>query len=390
MSDYSIITRKVKVNFDFSDKEKQKEAISKLYNWQRICFRAANMISTHNFVIERLPDLIYLEEGTKKVLKDISKDPEGILNTSKLNATYKILSDNFKGEIPTSILTSLKSRVLPSNEERKQVYFGNRAIRTYKSSIPIPFQKSAIKYFDYDEERKNFLLEIFDIPLVTFLGQDKSRNRVVLNRVLEGEYELCDSAIQLTDKETFLFFVVKIPKLKVKLDESKVLKAHLSFDTPIVVYGGRGFKTDHFRIGNTKEYLHKRLQIQKSLTRLQKASKYNKGGHGRKRKLSDLDRFKKRELNFLNTRMHVYSRMLIDHALKEKASKIILANVQDVKEKTDPETPWGKYMLRNWSYYGLIDKIKYKAGMYGITIEEEPAPEEKKSKKSRAKSKKKS
>jgi IS605 OrfB family transposase len=60
----------------------------------------------------------------------------------------------------------------------------------------------------------------------------------------------------------------------------------------------------------------------------------------------------------------VYSRKLIDLCVKHHAATLILVN-QEQKEEIAKEDP---FLLQNWSYYSLKDKINYKAEKAGIQV----------------------
>jgi IS605 OrfB family transposase len=62
--------------------------------------------------------------------------------------------------------------------------------------------------------------------------------------------------------------------------------------------------------------------------------------------------------------LHVYSRKLIDFCVKHQAGTLILLNQEDkigiAKEQ--------QFVLRNWNYYELTEKIRYKAEKAGIEL----------------------
>ena len=66
----------------------------------------------------------------------------------------------------------------------------------------------------------------------------------------------------------------------------------------------------------------------------------------------------------MNNRLHVYSKRLIDLCVEHKAGTLILVDQQDKMEIAKAE----EFVLRNWSYYNLMTKIKYKAEKAGIEL----------------------
>jgi hypothetical protein len=70
------------------------------------------------------------------------------------------------------------------------------------------------------------------------------------------------------------------------------------------------------------------------------------------------------EKNYVNQKQHVYSKRLIDLCLKNKAATLLLVD-QTEKEQQAREDP---FLIRNWGYYGLKQKIERKANKVGIAV----------------------
>ena len=164
----------------------------------------------------------------------------------------------------------------------------------------------------------------------------------------------------------FLLAVFSFDKELISVDANKSAICNLSINYPIVI---KEKKDKLFSIGTAEEYLHRRNAIKGALHRLQKACKHNEGGHGRHKKLQAISRFEKLEYNYVNTKMHEYSRQLVDYCIKRGIGKIVLENYKEAVDKTHEETEESKYLLQSWSYYSLSEKIKYKANKVGIEVE---------------------
>lgn len=358
--DTIVLTRKIQLFVDSDDKEKRTEYYGKLFEWQDIVFRGANMVLSHQYMQEQMKDLIYLREDVKVKLGDFKKDPEGILTMSKMNTTYRILSLHFKGRIPTDILTTLNTGLHRLyNAERTAYWKGDKSLRNYKKTMPIPFSAKAVKLSNV-EGGKGFKLELFKIPFRTFLGKDKSDKKVLLQRALVGQIKICGSSLQIVKGKLFLLLALELPKQQHDLKAHVIAEASLSVEHPITVQVGK----ENYQIGSKEEFLCRRMAIQGARHRVQRASRYNKGGKGRKKKMKALDQFADKEKSYVNSRLHLYSRMLIDICIKSQAGTLLLVN-QTNKEELAKED---EFLLRNWSYYGLIEKIKYKANKAGINL----------------------
>ncbi len=360
------ITRKIEVNLHNYEGDDFKKAFDTLYKWRQICFKSANLIASHHFNQEQIRELFYLTDETKIKLTNVEKDEAGILNTSKQNTTYQLLSKRYKGEIPTAILTALNSQIVSAfNKEKKHYFVGDRSIRNYKSTIPIPVQANSFLDIKKSEESNNYTFVLHGLNFRTNFGKDLSGNRIIFERSLLGEYKFCDSSIQIIKKggktRLFLLAVFQFDKLNINLDPKKVGVVKLGFDTPLILTFGENI----FNIGSKEEFLHRRLAIQNGLRRAQIACKYNKGGKGIQKKIKGIDQYKNAEISYVTSRIHKYSAELIHLCIKYKIGKIVLDNTKDVLEDTK-ENP---FLLRNWSYFGLQEKINYKSNKYNIVVE---------------------
>ncbi|HEY4150093.1 MAG TPA: hypothetical protein VGM41_14235 [Chitinophagaceae bacterium] len=139
-----------------------------------------------------------------------------------------------------------------------------------------------------------------------------------------------------------------------------IAEVSLSPETPVVVH----IAGKRYAIGDKEEFFYRRLALQQARQRLQAAATTCRGGHGRARKLALLESFEKKEHHCVHHKLHLYSRRLIDLCLQHHAATILLVG-QEEKEAAARED---RFLLRNWSYYALKEKIAYKAKRVGITV----------------------
>lgn len=374
-----IITRKIQIYVCEEDKDLRKDFVHTIYQWRDLVRRAANTVVAHKFTQENIKDFVYIKDEIKEkfYVKNILKEGKGM---SEQNTTYRVLSDMLKGKVPSDIYTCLNQAVANTYKEtRKDLYTGKASLRSYKNNIPIPFSAKSVLNLSWNKEDKRFNFSLFGIPFATALGRDRSNNKVIIERVLSGEYKMCSSSIQIDDsrKKMFLLLCVDIPKKEVTLKPDKKLYAFLGVFNPIVctteitdsldAKGDSAYRV--WEIGTEEEFNYRRRQIQESLKRCQVNNRYNVGGKGRKKKNKAIDRFANKEKNYVDTKLHTYSRMLVDMAIKHECSEIVLKKQKErADEAKDNNKDGDNFVLRNWGYYGLTEKIKYKAKMYGIEI----------------------
>ena len=393
-----VITRKIEIYVHEEDKEMKKNYQDTLYGWRDAVRKAANLIVSHKFVQQNVRDFMYLQEdvrerflvvdektGKEKVKFNVPDILEKGPGMSEQNTTYRLISSMLKGKVPADIYSCLNQAVAKTFKETvTDVNKGNATLRSYKNNIPIPFSAKSLSNI-HKADDGHFYFTLFGVPFACMLGRDRSNNEAIIERCISGEYKLCSSSIafqKVVSRDTgkkknklFLYLCVDIPKKEVELNPKKSMYCYLGLAHPIEynyevqsknIYDS-GVKWSH--IGTAEEFLYRRVQIQAAMKRCQMNCRYTSGGKGRKRKLQALNRFEEKEKNYVQTKLHTYSRMLVDHAIKNHCGTIVLVNQEPREEEAKEANQKGEpFVLRNWSYFGLKTMISYKAKMVGIEV----------------------
>ena len=383
-----VITRKIELRIDESDKDLRNAYYKKLRDHRNIAVKVANMTASHLFALDNT--MPYLSEEDREHVTFLGVKGDA---ATRQNAPYVAASEAFKGQADMSMVTCVIQNVrkmYQSDCEGGGMW--QRSLRSYKADLPVPFKKGQFLRLRFEQringEGKPFeccCFTLIGIPFAMRFGRDRSNNRVIVQRIVNGEYKMCTSSIQEKNNKWFLLLCVDIPDEKQKLIKGKKLYAYLGIDIPIVcateISANREYDSGirFFQIGSKEEFLHRRIQIQEARRRCQIANRYTVGGHGRRHKTQALDRFSEREANYVTTKQHTYSRLLVNEAVRHNCDTIVLMQQQQrediareghnkVETAQDAEN---RFLLVNWSYYGLKDKISYKAKRYGIAITEE-------------------
>lgn len=355
------LTRKVQVVIDLPTPEERQHALSTLYGWQDRAYKTANLMVSHLYIQQMMIDFFYLSDEIKYKLADEQKEEVGILKTSRMNTIYQVTSKRFRGKMPTNIISCLKASLYSNFKKNQTAYWrGERSLQNFKKDMPFPFSTEGMSKLIYDKEKKAFCFRLFKIPLKTYLGRDYNDKWMLLQQVAKGELKLCTSHLQLKGGKTFWLAVFEMEKEKHNLNPAVVAEASLSLEYPIVVKVGQ----EYSQIGNKEEFLHRRLAIQAARKRAQIGATYIKSGKGRKRKLKAVNKFNQTERNYIQHRLHLYSRKLINFCIQKQAGTLMLMNQEDKIGIAKEEG----FVLRNWSYHQLINKIKYKANKAGIEV----------------------
>lgn len=356
-----ILTKRIQLLVNSKDADQKREVWDTLFRWQRLCFRSANYVLTHQYVQDQIGEFFYINEGLKLKLSDIHKDPEGVLTTSRINTTYQLLSGYFKGFLPSDIYTNLNTALVQQyNNERAAYMAGEKTLPRFKKQIPIPIKGRSIKGLTLMENGRDYSFTLFKLPFRTYLGKQYHDRAFLMNAIATGQLNLCDSRIELKKGKIYLLAALPFAKKEPGKAAGRVAEVSLSVEHPLMVtIGDRTYS-----IGHKEEFLYRRLAIQAALQRKQRGATTCQGGHGYQRKLKSVTQLKEKEKNYVDTKLHEYSRRLVDLCVQHGAGTILLM------EQTEKETLASEdaFLLRNWSFGSLRQKIAYKAEQKGIAL----------------------
>lgn len=380
-----VITRRIEVFICEDDKDLRKSYYEKLYDNSRAAVATANMAISH----------LYMLDNTTPYLSEEDRDKIVYLGTkgsaaTRNNAPYVKASEIFKGKADMGMLSCVCQEVRKVYQDDRKKGMYNRSLRSFKANMPMPFKAERFcdlrisEYHDKEDAvRKGCYFTLMGIPFQCRFGRDRSNNRVIVERIIEGDYKMCTSSIQIDGKKIYLLLCIDIPVQKHKLTEGKKMFVFLGVMNPIVCTTDVNYnlcgktKSVVWEIGTKEEFNYRRRQIQEAVWRCQKLNKYSTGGKGRKKKCQAIERYHEKEMNYVDTKLHTYSRELVDLAIKHKCSEIVLMSQKKREEKAkkdnavEEKNNYEEFVLRNWSYYGLKEKISYKCKMAGIKLIEE-------------------
>lgn len=376
-----VITRKIEVFVCEDDKDIRKAYYEKLYANRNIAVKVANMGVSHLFVIDNM--MLCLSEESREQIEFIGVKGQA---ATKQNAPYVVASAAFKGQADMSMVSCVLQNVRKMyNDDCKRGGMWSRSLRSYKSNMPVPYKAKQfrnLRFAEYEngegEKREGCFFTLMGIPFQMKFGRDRSNNQLIVRRVISGEYKLCTSSLKFDGKKIFLLLCVDIPKSGTVLDEKKTLYAFLGVMNPIVctteVNAHREYDSGYkvYEIGTKEEFNYRRRQIQEAVRRCQINNRYSTGGKGRRKKTRAIDHWHDKEKNYIDTKQHTYSRMLVDLAITHKCGNIMLMNQKPREDEAKEDNQGGEpFVLRNWSYYGLKEKIAYKCKMAGISLVED-------------------
>lgn len=187
----------------------------------------------------------------------------------------------------------------------------------------------------------------------------------IVQRCMSGEYKIGESELIYNKKKRcwFLNLTYKFtPERSTALDPEKIMGVDLGI--ACVAYMGFNFCEDRFFIGRSEVDAF-RAQTEARKRMLQRQGKYcgeGRIGHGyatRNKPVLQISDLIKR---FRDTANHKYSRFIVQKALDYGCGTIQMEDLEDIKGIAENK------FLRDWTYFDLRQKVKYKAEEHGIEL----------------------
>lgn len=190
--------------------------------------------------------------------------------------------------------------------------------------------------------------------------------RTVFKKIFEGEYDICDSQIQLKPRDNgvgediFLLLIIDIPQVEHHLDENVVVGVDLGQAVPATCAINTKWQPREY-IGDGSVFIHHKEKLKNQRRQLNKNLALSSGGHGRKKKLRKMKIYSESESNFADSYCHKISKKVVDFAIKNNAKYINMEDLTGINKKD-------KILGDRWKYYKLQSDIKYKAEKHGIVV----------------------
>jgi IS605 OrfB family transposase len=357
------ITKKMQLLVD-GDKDEVKRVYDFIRNGQYAQYRAMNRYMGEIASIYYKHNMDFKSDGFQTEYKEIRTNKNEIFQDLEFSTGVDTISQA-RRTVESDFMASVKNGLAK----------GERTITNYKREYPLLTYGRSLKFYhDYADDyemydnldNKDFLIYLGWVNKIRFkvrFGNPyKSHElRTSVARICDGTYKIQGSKITIIGKKIFLFASVSIPILEKEMLEDNV--CGVKFGKCVTATCVTNIdKKKYVECGNADVFLMQRAKMKAMRERTMAQLKYSKGGHGRKKKLKPLERFRKREHNFAKTYNHTISKEIVNFAFDNRCSKIVLEDLS-IYENDD------EFVTKNWSYFDLEEIIKYKAKRYGITVE---------------------
>ncbi len=294
------------------------------------------------------------------------------------NRISEILGDGISSYATDCISQFVSNRY--KNDKKAGLLKGNVALSQFKRDIPVMLRERAYSIIDtpkglgieisFFSKTKQQELGIKRI-LFTFPKIDGS-SKSILTRIMDKTYKQGSIQITYNKRKKKWMFAISYTfenKLEKVLDDNLVMGIDLGITkvATMSIYDieKHKYKEMYWKdqtIDGT-ELIHYRQKIEARRKSLSIASKWasdNAIGHGYKRRMKKANNIGDKYNRFKDTYNHKVSRYIVDLAYKHGVKTIQMEDLSGFSEHQSES------LLKNWSYYDLQNKIKYKAEEKGI------------------------
>jgi IS605 OrfB family transposase len=301
------------------------------------------------------------------------KDREILNQASIKNYAYNKLKHKYNKGNSNNRDTSIKDTTDKWRSDKADILRGNKLPPIYKKNIPIDLKNNSIRiikdngeyYFDIsllsNKYKKELGLKSGRIS-VLINARDKTQ-KTILDRILSGEYTISASKIKRIQKgksKWMVYLAYKFEPKKEELDKNNIMGIDLGIINSVYMAFNNSYNRYKIEGG---EIEHFKKQVESRKNQLYRQGKYcgeGRIGHGIKTRIKPIKNIKNKIANFRDTTNHKYSRYIVDMAIKHKCGTIQMEDLSGINKDN--------IFLKNWSYYDLQEKIKYKAEEVGIKV----------------------
>ena len=352
-----ILTRNITIIPISKDKKESNGIYEKLKDWQYRSRQYANETVSTFFANEKIKQIIKENKDDIRI--------ENFYNANKEQTLYyKSLTEKYKEFLPSYIRGALSNEIYSIlKKEKHEVLKGNKSIRNYKTKqMPIYFSKTDFSFY-IDDENSYIFNWIYGIKFKLNLRKDKSSNQVIIDRIINKEYQCCGSKITFKKNKIILNLSYQQSEKIKKLDMDTIVGIDVGVANLAVCGMNKGLDRLYLGCNNSENSIQniRNIMINKKKD-LQKKLILSKGGKGRNRKLKALNNYSDWEKEYMKTKNNQISAEIIKFVIKMNAGIIHLEKLEGIKDNID------NWFRRHWTYYQLQQMIEYKAKMNGIEV----------------------
>lgn len=255
----------------------------------------------------------------------------------------------------------------------KDILKGQAVLPTFKQNQPIPVRNRMITLTKEDGRFYGsfaMLSKSYADTLertgkhkgrIRFLLSSKGQEKVILDRLTDGTYKLCDSHIQRKGRDWYFIATYQFESSKdTDLIAGKVLGIDLGITKAAYFAVSDSPKSDWIDGGEIEHFRRTTEMRRNSMRNQLRVASENRQGHGRKTLLKPLEKLESKVSNFRKLTNQRYARHIVDYALKNQCSIVQMEDLTGISKHDN--------FLRNWTYFDLQTKIENLCKEHGIVF----------------------
>lgn len=360
---------RLQLNYLYGDDRKQKYPYDELHTMQHLVSKAKNRTIQACWEWNNFEVAFKNENGTlpdkKQYMEGMSQD--GYINRLLKNEFYQMYSSNLS--------CAIRNASKAFRDASYEMQHGMRSVLSYRADCPVEIHNQRIAL--YQEKQKYYVsLNLFSKTYAAEKGYTCTSMAFelyrlggsqlsIVQRCMNGDYRIGESELIYNNKKRcwFLNLTYKfIPERSVTLDPEKIMGVDLGI--ACVAYLGFNFCEDRFSIGRSEVEAF-RAQTEARKRALQRQAKFcaeGRIGHGYATRNKPVLHVSDAVRRFRDTANHKYSRFIVQKAIDFGCGTIQMEDLKDMRGTAENK------FLKDWTYFDLRQKIKYKAEEHGIEL----------------------
>lgn len=366
-------TKNVRLTIIVNDNIDSKLIYKEIRNIQRLERISGNKIMT-----------MELDELYRK-LKEDALDAKTLYGKSFGSYIENILNQEIVGFNSRNVAAFRGFLFSKANFDGEKILKGEESNSCFKRNLPVYIHSASMKLSCDNQKNYSILISLFNRQKMKELNCKQinfgianikwNSQRAILDRIISGEYKQGTGQIIYNEEKSkweLLLSYSFIPEKKEgELDENLILGVDLGIVNvaALAIYDKTKDEFPFIKYKQSlidgREIIHYRQQIQARKRELQSASKIVsdcKCGKGYKKRMAKFLEIRDKEARFRDTYNHKLSRYIVDYAFRHHCGIIKFEDLSGFP-KYHKET-----FLKQWSYYDLQMKVKYKAEELGIKV----------------------
>ena len=265
------------------------------------------------------------------------------LGTGKSQSSdmYKKAIDDFPYASSSSLNMAVQKAGIRFNKMKPDILKGAVSIPSFKKDIPIPI-RAPRTYIT--KEAGDYLIK-FALLSQSFAKENgvpvnyivktrtKSAGKAILDRIISGEYTLCDSEILRKGRKWYVCVAYKFTPEQRRLSKENVAGVDVGIANAAVVAVNSGWDRLYIEGGEINAFRKRVEHRRKQLLRQGKYCGNGRRGRGRKTKLRPIETISEKAANFRKTTNHKYARAIVNFALKNSCGVIQMEDLSSISEK---------------------------------------------------------